>query len=234
MKFKTFIKIYYSHRLTKANFFKKTYIKLVLPFIYLLNKFYYPKIKNLDLFALKHEHLFLKDLNFLFQFFNSDKGDFYINQYQKPAKKEKKLTDEINFIKDELKSFNIKPNFNENTELGENLKNLIKQLEQIKIQNIINDQSKNIIKDTKVDNFILRYQVLDEFPSKELRNIVDRGKKEIKDAMERIYALFHDANFAVSGADMVVSQVRNVLTLVESDGITRHGVLTLSVIVYDN
>ena len=33
---------------------------------------------------------------------------------------------------------------------------------------------------------------------------------------------------------MVVSQVRNVLTLVESDGITRHGVLTLSVIVYDN
>jgi len=61
-----------------------------------------------------------------------------------------------------------------------------------------------------------------------------RGKKEIKDAMERIYALFHDANFAVSGADMVVSQVRNVLTLVESDGITRHGVLTLSVIVYDN
>jgi len=61
-----------------------------------------------------------------------------------------------------------------------------------------------------------------------------RGKKEIKDAMERIYALFHNANFAVSGADMVVSQVRNVLTLVESDGITRHGVLTLSVIVYDN
>ena len=29
-----------------------------------------------------------------------------------------------------------------------------------------------------------------------------RGKKEIKDAMERIYALFHDANFAVSGAEL--------------------------------
>ena len=38
----------------------------------------------------------------------------------------------------------------------------------------------------------------------------------------------------VSGADMVVSQVRNTITLVENDGITRHGVLTLSVIVYDN
>ena len=90
MKFKTFILIYYLHRIKKANIFRKIYIFLLLPFVYLINKFYYPKIKDLDLFALKHEHLFLKDLNFLFQFFNSDKGDFYINQYQKPAKKEKK------------------------------------------------------------------------------------------------------------------------------------------------
>ena len=115
MKFKTFIKIYYSHRLMKANFFKRTYINLLLPFIYLLNRFYYPKIKDLDLFALKHEHLYLKDLNFLFQFFNSDKGDFYINQYQKPAKKEKKLIDghayhsfyEKFFQKEKTKSLNI-------------------------------------------------------------------------------------------------------------------------------
>ncbi len=115
MKFKTFIKIYYSHRLAKANFFKKTYINLVLPFTYLLNKFYYPKTKNLDLFALKHEHLFLKDLNFLFQFFNSDKGNFYINQYQKPAKKDKKLISghayhafyEKFFQKEKTKTLNI-------------------------------------------------------------------------------------------------------------------------------
>jgi hypothetical protein len=61
-----------------------------------------------------------------------------------------------------------------------------------------------------------------------------RGKKEISDAMERIYELLHDATYSVSGADMVISQVRNTITLVENDGITRHGVLTLSVIVYDN
>ncbi len=61
-----------------------------------------------------------------------------------------------------------------------------------------------------------------------------RGKKEIKEAMERVYNLFHDATYSVSGADMVVSQVRNVITLTENDGITRHGVITLSVIVYDN
>ena len=61
-----------------------------------------------------------------------------------------------------------------------------------------------------------------------------RGKKEISDAMERIYELLHDATYSVSGADMVVSQVRNTITLVENDGITRHGVLSLSVIVYDS
>jgi len=61
-----------------------------------------------------------------------------------------------------------------------------------------------------------------------------RGKKEISQAMERIYELLHDTTYSVSGANMVISQVRNIITLVENDGITRHGVLTLSVIVYDN
>ena len=61
-----------------------------------------------------------------------------------------------------------------------------------------------------------------------------RGKKQISEIMERIYELLHDTSYSVSGADMVVSQVRNVITLVENDGITRHGVLTLSLIVYDS
>ena len=61
-----------------------------------------------------------------------------------------------------------------------------------------------------------------------------RGKKEISEAMERIYELLHDTTYSVSGADMVVSQVRNTITLVENNGITRHGVLSLSVIVYDS
>lgn len=61
-----------------------------------------------------------------------------------------------------------------------------------------------------------------------------RGKKEISDAMERIYELLHDTTYSVSGASFVNSQVRSTITLVENDGITRHGVLSLSVIVYDS
>jgi alanyl-tRNA synthetase len=120
-----------------------------------------------------------------------------LESYEKSLKenknnKDKNLIDEINSIKNELKSLNIKPNYNENNKLGENLKNLTKQLEQIKIQNIINDKTKNIIKDVKFSNFILRYQVLDEFPSKELRSVVDRGKKEIKEGIVIAFCKFEE------------------------------------------
>ena len=58
-----------------------------------------------------------------------------------------------------------------------------KQLETIKIQSIIKDKSKNVIKDKKIGSFILRHQVLKDFPPKELRKIVDQSKKDIKEGI---------------------------------------------------
>tara|TARA_B100000900_G_scaffold55155_1_gene41038 strand:+ start:1658 stop:2386 length:729 start_codon:yes stop_codon:yes gene_type:complete len=49
-----------------------------------------PKKKNLDIFSKNHEYLFNKDLNFLCEFFNSDKGEKSINQYDKPSKQNDK------------------------------------------------------------------------------------------------------------------------------------------------
>ena len=94
--------------------------------------------------------------------------------------KDKDLSDLIEITKKELKKFNIKPNFNENLLLGENLKNLNKQLDQAKVKNIIQNKNKNKIIDSKLNNLIFRQQVLTDLPPKELRNIVDQGKKEIK------------------------------------------------------
>ena len=68
-------------------------------------------------------------------------------------------------------------------ELAENIRNLNKQLDKIRIENIIKDKNKNIIKDKKIGSFTLRYQVLSGFPSKELRNIVDKSKKDIKEGI---------------------------------------------------
>ena len=66
--------------------------------------------------------------------------------------KDKDLSDLIEITKKELKKFNIKPNFNENLLLGENLKNLNKQLDQAKVKNIIQNKNKNKIIDSKFNN----------------------------------------------------------------------------------
>ena len=92
--------------------------------------------------------------------------------------KKKDLSNQILIIINDLKKMNIKPNFKENISSVENLKNLNKQLDQATVKNII--KNKNKVIDQKVDGFIFRQQVLTDLPSKELRNIVDQGKKEIK------------------------------------------------------
>ncbi len=93
MKFNTFYQIYYLHRLKKSSFFHKLYIYLILPFVYVINKILLKSRINLDEFSKHNLELFDKDLNYLFQYFNSDKGDKFKNQYQKPIKLEKKFID---------------------------------------------------------------------------------------------------------------------------------------------
>ena len=87
MKLRTFYKIYYKHRLEKANHILKFYILLVIPFKYLINLLYLPKIINLDEFDDRLGLNETKDLSKLFDFFNSDKGNKFENQYTHPSKR---------------------------------------------------------------------------------------------------------------------------------------------------
>ena len=104
--------------------------------------------------------------------------NFEKNLKEEQTNKDKNLLSQIEITKNELKKLYIKPNYNENLLLGENLKNLNKQLDQAKVKNII--QSKNKVVDNKFGNLIFRQQILTDLPPKELRSIVDKGKKEIK------------------------------------------------------
>ena len=97
--------------------------------------------------------------------------------------KQKNLKDQVDLVIKDLKKLKIKPNYIENIDLSENLKNLNKQLEIIKIKKIIEDKNKNIIKDKKFTNFVFRQQVLIDFPPKELRSVIDQGKKDIKNGI---------------------------------------------------
>ena len=91
MKISTFIDIYYNHRLQKANFLKKIYIYLIIPFNYFIEKINYPSIVNLDEYGKNNKEIFKKNLNCLFEYFNSDKGNKFINQYTRFSKKNNKL-----------------------------------------------------------------------------------------------------------------------------------------------
>ena len=104
--------------------------------------------------------------------------------------KNKHLSDQIQLTIKELKEIKINPNYNEKLSLTENLKNLKKQFDQAKVKNIIKDKNMNKIKDIKISNFILRQQILTNLPSKELRNIVDQGKKEIKSGIIIVCSTF--------------------------------------------
>ena len=72
------------------------------------------------------------------------------------------------------------------------IKDLTKQLEKIKIKNVINDKTKNKIKDKKIGNFILRQQILNDFPPKELRSVIDQGKKDIKNGIIISISIFEE------------------------------------------
>ena len=99
MNIKTFYTIYYRHRIQKANLLLKIYILLILPIRYLLNVPFLPKKINLDEHSKSNVELFKKDLDYLFEYFNSDKGNYYINQYMQPIKKKNKRIDAHGYSK---------------------------------------------------------------------------------------------------------------------------------------
>ena len=123
--------------------------------------------------------------------------DKQLEQYERTQKqnkslKETNLKEEIELVKNELQNFKIKPDYKDNADLSENLKNLNKQLNRIKIENIKKDKNKNIIKDKKVGNIVIREQILKDFPPKELRSIIDQGKKDIKSGVIISISIFDD------------------------------------------
>ena len=123
--------------------------------------------------------------------------DKQLTEYEKSQKKNKSLKEktakeQLEKIKKELLEYKIKPDLNENKNLVENLKILNKQLENIKIQSVIKDKSKNKIVDKKINDFIFREQTLTDFPPKELRSIIDLGKKDIKKGIIISVSIFDD------------------------------------------
>ncbi len=60
-----------------------------------------------------------------------------------------------------------------------------------------------------------------------------RGRKEIKQIMEQIYTILHNVAISITGATLVNIRHEFERTLLESDGITRHGVIRFRAVVFD-
>ena len=68
------------------------------------------------------------------------------------------------------------------------IKNLTKQLETLSIKSVLEDKSKNIIKDEEIKGIKIRFQNVKDLPSKELRKLVDDGKKELGEGIVVVFA----------------------------------------------
>ncbi len=87
------------------------------------------------------------------------------------------------------------------------IKNLTKQLETISVNTILEDKSKNIIKDEKINGVKLRLQKIDGLPPKELRKLVDKGKKDLGEGIVVVFANKDDkVGLAVGVTDNLTSK----------------------------
>ena len=129
--------------------------------------------------------------------------------------KEKTLKDQIASITKELLKYEAKPDYKEDLELSENIKNLNKQLDKVKIKNIVKDKTKNVIKDKKIGSFTLRCQVLTDFPPKELRSIIDQSKKEIKEGIVVGFSTFEDKVGVAVGVTNKLTKKYDAILLVK-------------------
>ena len=110
--------------------------------------------------------------------------------------KKEKLTDlslqkdeeVIKNISEQIIKYGEKPNLKIQNQ-KELIKTLNKQLDEIVITNILKDKSKNIIKDQQIKNVNVRIQKVKGLNPKDLRKLVDSGKKEIREGIVITFAI---------------------------------------------
>ena len=107
-------------------------------------------------------------------------NNFLLIQEKNENESSKKLNIEIENIMKEFKKMGLKPNNIENLSNKQKLINLNKQLIDNKSIYILKDKKKNIIKDKKINDGLIRFQKLIDYPTNKLNIVIDLGKKEIK------------------------------------------------------
>ena len=113
--------------------------------------------------------------------------DYLKNKEKLSALSSEKDNETIKDLSEQIIKLGGKPSLDQSDQKNL-IKNLTKQLETLSVNSILNDKSKNIIKDQDINGIKLRLQKVDDLPPKELRKLVDQGKKDLSDGIVVVFA----------------------------------------------
>ena len=118
----------------------------------------------------------------------------------------KKNEEMIKSLSEQITKLGGKPTLNEDDQKTL-IKNLTKQLETLTVNSILQDKTKNIIVDEEINGTKIRFQKVNGLPPKELRKLVDKGKKELIEGVVIVFANKDDkVGIAVGVTDNLTGQ----------------------------
>ncbi len=146
--------------------------------------------------------------------------DKQLEEYLKSKDKMSSLSSQkneetIKSLSSEIAKLGGKP-IKKSDDLKITIKELTKQLEEITVKSILSDKKKNIVKDENIKKINIRFQKIDDLPFKELRRLVDQGKKDIKEGIVVIYAIKDDKIGLAVGVTDSLTKKYDAIKLVKS------------------
>ncbi len=146
--------------------------------------------------------------------------DKQLEEYLKSKDKMSSLSSQkneetIKSLSSEITKLGGKP-IKKSEDLKITIKELTKQLEEITVKSILSDKKKNTIKDQNIKKINIRFQKVDDLPFKELRRLVDQGKKDIKEGIVVIYAIKDDKIGLAVGVTDTLTEKYDAIKFVKS------------------
>ena len=112
----------------------------------------------------------------------------YLNKKEKLSDLSSQKNEEtIKELSEKIIELGGKPNL-ENKNQQMLIKDLNKQLELFSIKSILSNKTKNIINDQTINNTKVRFQKVTDLPPKDLRKLIDAGKKELGEGIIIVFA----------------------------------------------
>ena len=140
----------------------------------------------------------------------------YLNKIKEKHETITKATQDVidNLLKN-IKALNAKPVDIKDLTPSEQVKKLTKQIDQLNIKIILKDKNKNKIKDISAKGIKIRYQLVIGFPSKELRSLIDQGKKDLGEGIVVAYSVVDNKVGIAVGVTSALTKKYNAVELVK-------------------